>query len=145
MKLFTIGFTGKSAERFFQLLEQAKVRTLIDTRISNKSQLAGFTKATDFPFFLRRVANIAYRHKLELAPTAEMLSAYKEHKLTWAEYASAYNNLLTSRGLGDLLAPTELEDACLLCSEHRPDQCHRRLAADFLKQRWPELEIVHLV
>lgn len=145
MKLFTIGFTGKSAERFFGLLEKAEVKVLIDTRLNNRSQLAGFTKAGDLPFFLGRIGNISYRHALELAPAQQMLDDYKKRRMSWDNYTREYTQLLIHRRVEEQLSRSELDLGCLLCSEHSPDQCHRRLAAEYLKQHWTGVEIVHLV
>ncbi|MCC7054868.1 MAG: DUF488 domain-containing protein [Gemmatimonadaceae bacterium] len=143
--LFTVGFTQKSAERFFDLLTVAGVRKVIDTRLNNRSQLAGFTKADDLPFFLRKIGGIDYRHAPEMAPTQEMLDRYKKLKGSWAEYEIEFNQLLTLRKLEKLLSLSELEHACLLCSEHEPDKCHRRLVAEYIQARHSNFELVHLV
>jgi uncharacterized protein (DUF488 family) len=145
MRLYTIGFTQKTAQRFFTLLRSAGVRRVIDTRLNNRSQLAGFSKAEDLPFFLHALDGIEYRHSLEMAPTQEMLDGYKKHRGSWTLYQQQYLQLLKDRALAERITPGELDGACLLCSEHRPDHCHRRLAAEYLKQHHPELEIVHLL
>lgn len=145
MKLYTIGFTGKSAERFFGLLENAGVRHLVDVRLRNTSQLSGFAKASDLKYFLRRVSGIEYSHHSELAPTDELLDGYKKEKGTWAEYERKFLELMASRSIESTLVREELRDACLLCSEDKPTECHRRLVAEYLKDKWGDIEIGHLV
>jgi uncharacterized protein (DUF488 family) len=144
VKLFTIGFTGKSAEQFFTLLEQAGVRRLIDTRLNNVSQLAGFTKRRDLEFFLKRVAGIEYVHDTDLAPTADMLEDYKKKRIEWDEYETRFGELLQRREPALNRQPGDFDRACLLCSEPTPEHCHRRLVAEYLKRNWPEMEIEHL-
>jgi len=144
MILYTIGFTQKTAERFFSLLMNARVRTLIDTRLNNRSQLAGFSKAEDLPYFLGVIAGIKYRHMTEMAPTQDMLDRYKKLKGSWAVYEHEFMELLTKRQLATRIGPEELFDACLLCSEHTPDHCHRRLVANYFATLYPQMQIVHL-
>jgi uncharacterized protein (DUF488 family) len=144
IKLFTIGFTGKSAEQFFTRLEQAGVARVIDTRLNNVSQLAGFTKRRDLEFFLKRVAGIEYVHDTELAPTADMLDDYKKKKIKWNEYEARFGELLQQRDPALKRQPGDFDRACLLCSEPTPEHCHRRLVAEYLKRNWPEMEIEHL-
>lgn len=142
--LYTIGFTGKSAERFFTLLEEAEVTRIIDTRISNNNQLAGFAKLPDLRFFAQRIANIGYEHVADFAPTKELLGRYRDKQLTWDEYAQKYRALLVSRNIAETVKVAALDSACLLCSEHLPHYCHRRLLAEFLQTLDPTLRIVHL-
>ena len=142
--LFTIGFTGKSARVFFEILQRAGVRRLVDTRLNNVSQLAGFTKKRDLEYFLRAIADIDYAHDPELAPTKEMLDDYKKKRIDWDEYARRFDELLRSRQPGKRLVPDELDRACLLCSEPTPEHCHRRLVADYLKEEWNHVTIEHL-
>lgn len=142
--LFTIGFTGKSAEEFFARLQKAGVKRLIDTRLNNVSQLAGFTKKRDLEFFLRAVAGIAYIHDTDLAPTGDILDDYKKKRITWNEYEQRFNELLVKREPAATRQPADFDHGCLLCSEAEPDHCHRRLVAQYLQQHWPEMEIRHL-
>lgn len=142
--LYTIGFTGKSAERFFALLEEAGVTRIVDTRISNTNQLAGFAKGPDLRFFARRIANIGYEHVPDFAPTKELLNRYRDKQLTWEEYAKEYGALLISRNIAGTVEVANLDNACLLCSEHLPHHCHRRLLAEFLQTLDPTLSVVHL-
>ena len=145
MKIFTLGFTTKTAEQFFKFLEDAKPTSLIDVRLNNKSQLAGFTKSDDLAFFLRRILNIPYRHVLELAPTQPMLDKVRTQGQSWASYEKSFIRLMEKRAVQDTLSPAEMDGACLLCSEHEPDQCHRRLVAEYLQRHWKGVEIRHLV
>ncbi|MCC6726874.1 MAG: DUF488 domain-containing protein [Saprospiraceae bacterium] len=145
IKLYTIGFTGKNASQFFGLLRNNEVSTVIDVRISNASQLAGFTKASDFPFFLGEIGGIGYEHNLDFAPTRELLDLYRHKKMTWKEYGDAYLNLIDMRKIGNKIHPENLHQHCLLCSEHGPEKCHRRLLAEYFQHRFNDVEIVHLV
>lgn len=144
MKLYTLGFTKKNARRFFDLLRQSGATKLVDTRLNNVSQLAGFTKRDDLEFFLREICGMEYRHELLLAPSAEFLSAYKKGNWSWQEYEAAYLDLIRGRKVETLLRPADLDNVVLLCSEATPDKCHRRLAADYLAEAWGDVEIVHL-
>ncbi len=145
MKLHTIGFTQKSAESFFGKLQQAGVKRLIDTRLHNKSQLAGFTKEDDLRYFLRAIVSIEYLHESLLAPTDEMLSAYKKGRITWTEYEKQFLELIRDRQIEKHLSREVAEDSCLLCSEATPHHCHRRLVAEYLRKRWGDVEINHIL
>jgi uncharacterized protein (DUF488 family) len=144
MHLFTIGFTQKSAEQFFSLLTAAGVRRVLDTRLNNRSQLAAFAKAEDLQYFLNAIAGIEYRYASEMAPTEEILQRYKKLHGSWDEYELAYRDLLVRRNVAGDLDPSELDHACLLCSEHEPTHCHRRLAAEYLRENFGSITIVHL-
>ncbi|MCQ2752576.1 MAG: DUF488 domain-containing protein [Coriobacteriales bacterium] len=143
--LYTIGFTKKSAEQFFELLKKHQIQTLIDVRINNSGQLAGFTKGTDLIYFLKQIANINYRHIVDFAPTKELLSDYREGKTNWAEYTIIYNNLLQKRSVNSKYRVENFDKCCFLCSEEKPEYCHRRLLVEFLqKQDVDNVKIVHL-
>lgn len=142
--LYTIGFTGKSAKKFFGLLEQNQIKKIIDTRISNHSQLAGFAKEKDLEFFARRLADIDYAHELAFAPTKELLSKYRKKQISWEEYTKEYISLLDERNIKAKVNPKSLQHCCLLCSEDSPEKCHRRLLAEYLQTLDPTIEIVHL-
>jgi uncharacterized protein (DUF488 family) len=144
MKLFTIGFTKSKAADFFGRLERAGVRHVHDTRLNRVSQLAGFAKQDDLRFFLGRIGGIGYSVEALLAPTADILDAYRKKELGWDEYARRYLALLDARKVEHRIALDGLADACLLCSEATPDHCHRRLAADYLALSTTGVEIVHL-
>jgi uncharacterized protein (DUF488 family) len=144
MKLYTIGFTKTSAERFFKRLQGAGVRKVVDTRLHRDSQLAGFAKQSDLPFFLSNLANVEYDVTEMLAPTADILDAYRRKRIKWAEYEKLYGELLAERHVEAQLAPNSLDHCCLLCSEATPEHCHRRLAAEYLARAWGPIDIVHL-
>lgn len=144
-KIFTIGFTQTSAEDFFECLSKAGVRKIIDVRLNNQSQLSGFAKRKDLQYFLSSVAGIGYEHELSLAPTSDLLDGYRQRKLTWGDYETAFTNLIRQRAIESTFDPATLDGACLLCSEHRPHRCHRRLVAEHFKSAWPNVEIEHLV
>ncbi len=142
--LFTIGFTGKSAQEFFELLRRAGVRRLVDTRLNNVSQLAGFTKRRDLEYFLRTITGIDYVHDVQLAPTKDILDNYKKKRIDWAAYERLFLELMESRRPDERLSPADLDHACLLCSEPTAEHCHRRLVVEFLQAHWPNLVIEHL-
>lgn len=142
--LYTIGFTGKTAKVFFELLEKNKVRKIIDTRISNNSQLSGFAKGQDLEFFAKRLSNIDYEHELKFAPTKELLDKYRQKKFSWDQYTKEYTQLLTDRNIKEKVNLESLHECCLLCSEHSPDKCHRRLLAEYLQKIEPKIHIIHL-
>lgn len=144
MKLFTIGFTKKSAEEFFSALQQAGVERLIDVRLNNVSQLAGFAKRHDLEYFLRAICRIPYAHHLELAPTQEMLDDYRKRDHDWPRYEARFLDLMAARRIETSLRPEGVAGACLLCSEETADRCHRRLVAEYLQRSWGGVEIVHL-
>jgi uncharacterized protein (DUF488 family) len=142
--LFTVGFTRKNASEFFSILRQARVRTLIDVRLNNVSQLAGFTKRDDLAFFLRELCACSYEHRPLLAPTKDILDDYKKDVIDWTEYERKFRSLLGERAVERQVVLDELDYACLLCSEPTADHCHRRLVAEYLRERLGSIEIVHL-
>src|ERR1700683_773462 len=142
MKIFTIGFTRRAAEDFFTRLSSAGARRLIDVRLNNVSQLAGFSKREDLRFFLKAICDIDYRHLPELAPTQLLLDAYRKLDHDWDNYAAAFLALIASRHVENTLEREMFNDACLLCSEYQPDHCHRRLVAEYLRDCWEGTEIV---
>ncbi len=145
IKLLTIGFTNKSAQKFFELLKANDVVKIVDTRINNTSQLSGFAKGSDLAYFAKELGGMDYLHKIDLAPTKELLENYRKGIITWEEYEPEYLNLLDMRKVGDKINIEELHQSCLLCSEHTPEKCHRRLLAEYLKARFNEVEIIHLI
>ncbi len=144
IKLFTIGFTRKSAAEFFESLKKAGVRRVIDTRLNNTSQLSGFAKQSDLRYFLEKICNIEYEHQLSLAPTKDILDAYKKKNIPWQEYADSYNLLIQKRQVESLLNNENLANACFLCSEDKPHFCHRRLAAEYLSSKFEDIKIIHI-
>ena len=145
MKLFTIGFTKKSAETFFTRLKGAGVKRLVDVRLNNVSQLAGFTKKDDLRYFTKAICNIEYVHLPELAPTAEILDPYKKAKNgDWPLYERQFLNLMRTRHIESTVPRDLLDGGCLLCSEEKPHHCHRRLVAEYLKEHWSDVHIEHI-
>jgi uncharacterized protein (DUF488 family) len=143
MKIFTIGFTKKSAEQFFNRLKQPGLVRVVDTRLNNTSQLAGFTKKRDLEFFLHEICKLGYVHLPELAPTQEILDAYKASG-EWSSYERQFLSLMAERRIEDQVDKSILDGGCLLCSEATPEHCHRRLVAEYLRRKWGDVEIVHL-
>lgn len=143
MKIFTIGFTQKSAENFFESLRLAGVTRVVDVRLNNASQLAGFSKKDDLKYFLEKICGIEYVHSQNLAPTRKMLDEYRKFHKNWSIYEIEFRNLMRQRKIEKF--PTKMFDgACLLCSEHAADHCHRRLVAEHLGEHWGSLEVRHL-
>ncbi len=142
--LFTIGFAKKSAHEFFGILKHNQIKTLIDVRLNNVSQLAGFTKKNDLEYFLKELCGIEYFHHSVFAPTKEILDAYKKKEVTWAEYENKYFHLLSERQASTRIEPSELNMSCLLCSEPKADKCHRRLLAEYFKKTYGNIIIKHL-
>ncbi len=134
IEISTIGFTKKSAESFFRLIGEARVKTLIDVRLNNVSQLAGFAKRDDLAYFLRTICGAEYAHMPELAPTKALLHAYKTGEINWEKYEDRFLNLMAQRHIERLMSQQVLHQSCLLCSEHEPHFCHRRLVVEYLNR-----------
>jgi uncharacterized protein (DUF488 family) len=144
VRLFTIGFTKTTAESFFARLANAGVKKVIDVQLNNVSQLAGFAKKDDLRYFLKVICHIEYEHRAELTPTQEMLDEYKKRRGAWATYEERFLDLMAQRKVEETIARSAVDQACLLCSEAKPDHCHRRLVAEYWKKKWGDLEIIHL-
>jgi uncharacterized protein (DUF488 family) len=141
----TIGFTQTTARGFFERLKAAQVRSVIDVRLHNTSQLAGFAKADDLAFFLDEIGGVAYRHEPLLAPSDDMLKAFKRDKGDWRIYETRFLDLMAERRIEARLKPDLFEGACLLCSEAAPHHCHRRLVCEYLNRKWDgRLRVRHL-
>jgi uncharacterized protein (DUF488 family) len=144
MKVFTMGFTKKTARRFFELLRASGAKRVVDVRLNNVSQLAGFAKKDDLAYFLKEINGIDYVHLPALAPTQEMLDEYKKQGGDWKVYESRFLALMEQRRIEEMIPREVVMDGCLLCSEDKPHHCHRRLVAEYLKQHWSGVDIVHL-
>jgi uncharacterized protein (DUF488 family) len=142
--LYTIGFTKKNAEAFFGKLKRAGIKKVIDIRLNNESQLAGFTKKDDLRFFLRALLNCDYRHDPNWAPTKEILDDYKNNKIDWIEYEMRFKKLIDDRKIEDKISAEDLDGTCLLCSEPTPEKCHRRLVAEYLKKKLGDIDLNHI-
>lgn len=146
MTAYTIGFTKKTAEQFFRLLTDNNVKRLLDVRLNNVSQLAGFAKKNDLKFFLEQLADCNYVHLPNLAPEKSTLHAYKKGEMEWEKYEDIYFNLMSRRSIEKELTLDLLEHGCLLCSEHLPHHCHRRLVVEYLNNYWGrKIEVIHLI
>jgi len=145
MKVFTIGFTKKPAREFFDKLRRPGLVRLLDVRLNNASQLAGFTKRDDLLFFCEAILSIGYLHLPELAPTQLMLDEYKKNGGDWLDYEAEFRGLMSERKVEDNIARELIDGGCLLCSEPTPENCHRRLVAEYLKDKWGNIEIEHIL
>jgi uncharacterized protein (DUF488 family) len=144
MKLFTIGFTKKNARTFFEMLRASGAKRVIDVRLNNVSQLAGFAKKEDLRYFLESICAMEYLHLPLLAPTQEMLDAYKKESGDWDDYERKFLALMHERRIENEVAREAIDNGCLLCSEDQPEHCHRRLVAEYLNRAWGGIVIEHL-
>jgi uncharacterized protein (DUF488 family) len=145
VSISTIGFTQTTAENFFQRLLDAGVKKVIDVRLHNSSQLSGFAKERDLAFFLRKIGGIQYAHEPLLAPTDDILKAFKKEKGDWSAYELRFMKLMEERQIETRLSPQSFDGACLLCSEAEPHHCHRRLVCEYLNDKWTNaLDVHHL-
>lgn len=144
IQLYTIGFTKKSAEKFFGILIDSGVKKVIDARLNNVSQLAGFAKQKDLKYFLETIGKIDYVHLLQLAPTKEILDTYKKNGGDWETYEKQFMALMRDRKVESKFSPDIMDNSCLLCSEATPENCHRRLVAEYFQDKWGNVEIFHL-
>ena len=144
IKLYTIGFTKKNAETFFALLEKNKIRVVIDIRRNNSSQLAIFSKFPDLSYFLENLSNIKYKHFINLAPPSDLLKKYRNKSITWEQFEKKYIKIIKSNDDFNDFNYNLLKNACLLCSEDKPDKCHRRLLAELFKSNNKQIDITHL-
>lgn len=146
MRTYTIGFTQKNAKNFFGLIKSNSVSRVVDVRLNNVSQLAGFAKREDLRFFLYELCGAEYVHIPDLAPTKGILNAYKGKEISWENYRDKFMDLMAKRNIERTLDQKTLSDGCLLCSEHKPHYCHRRLVVEYLNQYWNgTIDVVHLV
>jgi uncharacterized protein (DUF488 family) len=146
VEIFTIGFTRTTAEGFFDRLKSHGIERLLDVRLNNRSQLAGFAKRDDLAYFLRELVGAEYEHAPTLAPTQDILDDFKKRKeMPWEEYEDRFLGLMREREIESKLSPEEFSRrTVLLCSESTPENCHRRLVAEYLRDRWKDVEIIHL-
>jgi len=143
VKIYTIGFTKTSAENFFRRISNSNVKKIVDVRLNNVSQLAGFAKRDDLKYFAKEISGASYEHLVSLAPQQGMLDAYKKEKGEWIKYEQEFMGLMRKRRIENLDKKI-FDSACLLCSEDKPHYCHRRLVAEYLKDAWGDVEVVHL-
>ncbi|MDX3369187.1 DUF488 domain-containing protein [Streptomyces violaceoruber] len=144
MKIYTIGFTKKPAKKFFEMLRVSGAENLVDIRLNNVSQLAGFAKRDDLKYFLSEICGMTYAHRPDLAPTQPMLDDYKKKRIGWATYEEKFLALMEERDIASALSQELLSNSVLLCSEDTPHHCHRRLVAEYLALRWEGVTVEHL-
>ena len=146
MILYTIGFTQKSAQQFFELIKANNIDMLVDIRLNNKSQLAGFTKGNDLQYFLEEICNCKYQHCIEYAPTKDILDGYKKKAISWDEYVKQYIPLMQRRNAVQKFTEkfAKFKAVCLLCSEPTPEHCHRRLLSEMIAAEHPEITVKHI-
>lgn len=144
MEIYTIGFTQRRAEDFFGALAAVPARSVIDVRANNRSQLAGFTRVNDLPYFLQRLVGLDYHHERFLAPDIDLLRRYRRKEVAWEAYADRYVDGLRRNHVERQLGPETFDGAVLLCSEPTAERCHRRLAAEYLSNAWGDVSITHL-
>ncbi len=111
-------------------------------RLNRTSQLAGFAKEGDLAYFARELCGI--ETEAVPAPTAEMLSAYRAREIGWTEYAARFKRLIAQRRIETMLDIKPLNGACLMCSEALPHHCHRRVVAEYLREKWGKVEVMDL-
>jgi uncharacterized protein (DUF488 family) len=145
MKIFTIGFTKKSARDFFTALRRSGLKRIVDVRLNNVSQLAGFSKRDDLRYFAEAICGIGYAHLPDLAPTQAMLDEYKKKHGSWSDYEVKFLGLMAQRRIQETVPKEVIDGGCLLCSEDKPEHCHRRLVAEYLGRHWLDVEIEHIV
>ena len=143
-KIFTLGYTGKNAREFFTILNQAGIRKVIDVRLYNTSQLAGFTKRQDIEYFLQAIVGAEYIHLPIMAPTKQLLNDYKKGVINWQQYEKQFKSIIALRQIEKNLMLQDSDMSCFLCSEDKPDNCHRRLVTEYLAQHWQNVSIHHL-
>lgn len=145
MEIYSIGFTQKNASQFFGTLKAHGIERLLDVRLNNTSQLAGFAKQSDLPYFLKEICGAEYEHEPLLAPTQDILDAFKQNKVDWTVYTEAYLGLIRARKVESALSKQSFEKrTVLLCSEATAEHCHRRLALEYLQSHWGDITICHL-
>lgn len=146
MKIYTIGFTQKTAREFFNKIKTNNIDLLIDIRLNNVSQLAGFAKGKDLEYFLKEICNCDYVHDDVFAPTKELLENYRAGKVSWQQYEETFAKIMTSRQIEERFKKlyARHEKICLLCSEQTAEQCHRRLVAEYLQKHFDNIEIIHI-
>ena len=146
MILYTIGFTQKPAQQFFEIIRANDIKMLIDVRLNNSSQLAGFSKGNDLEYFLSEICKCGYEHCDNFAPTKEIFDGFKGKKIKWAEFELEYNSLIKSRGSIDGFFDkySKYRQVCLLCSEATAELCHRRLLAEMIAEKYPKISVKHI-
>ena len=145
MEIYTIGFTQTTAESFFGRLRESEIYRLVDVRLNNSSQLSGFAKAKDLPYFLQELIGATYEHEPLLAPNQAMLDSYKKQGGSWETYERQFLALMRERSAADRINRESFnQPTALLCSEATAEHCHRRLVCEYLNESWGEVNATHL-
>ncbi len=144
IKVFTIGYAGKNAQEFFSILKHAGIKKILDVRLYNTSQLAGFTKKQDIEYFLQTIVGAEYIHMPIMAPTKQLLNDYKKGLISWQQYETQFKSIIVQRQIDKHIIPQDMDMSCFLCGEATADNCHRRLVAEYLAEHWPNISIRHL-
>ena len=144
MELFTIGYTKKSAEKFFEIMSDNKIEIVADVRLYNSTQLAGFSKSVDLQYFLKKICGCNYIALKQLAPNPSLFENYKNGKTTWNEYEKIYNKFLDTQANLDFFYAFKNKRICILCAESTPEHCHRRLIAEKISKTHDNVKITHL-
>jgi uncharacterized protein (DUF488 family) len=144
IKIFTIGYAGKNARQFFSILKQTRIRKVIDVRLYNTSQLAGFSKKQDVDYFLQAIVGAEYVHMPIMAPTKQLLNDYKKRLISWQQYEAQFKSIIAQRRIDKHIMPQDIDMSCFLCSEATADNCHRKLVVEYLAGLWPNISIIHL-
>jgi len=125
-------------------LNDAGIKRLLDVRLNNASQLAGFARRADLPYFLEKLCGTEYVHEAMLAPTREILNAYRERG-GWPDYRRDFLELMRERRVEETLDRNLFDvPTVLLCSEAGAEHCHRRLVLEYLDREWGGIRAVHL-
>jgi len=144
VKVFTMGYVGKNAREFFDILKQTGIKKVADVRLYNTSQLGGFTKKQDLEYFLQTIVGAEYIHMPVMAPTKQLLNDYKKGRLSWPQYENQFNSFIAERQIEKHVMLQDMDMMCFLCSEAKADNCHRRLVAEYLAEHWKSISINHL-
>ena len=145
MEIYTAGFTKQGARRFFGALKDQAIERLVDVRLNNTSQLASFAKRDDLEYFLETIVGAEYIHEPLLAPTKDLLDAYKKDHGDWETYEQGFMELMAERKVEEVISPDLFKPrTLLLCSEHTADHCHRRLVIEYLDAHWGNVLGIHL-
>jgi len=143
-KLYTIGYTQKSAEEFFSLLDVNGIQMILDIRLYNNSQLAGFTKQDSLQYFLEELLGVAYRCSSLMAPSKELFNDNRKNGLSWKDYEFRFNQIIRNRAIQHMIEEYQIDHTCLLCCEPEATNCHRRLVAEYLQRHFDGIEIIHI-
>ena len=144
MQIFTIGYTKKSAREFFGLIKANEIDVLVDVRLYNNTQLAGFSKSRDLEFFLAALCGCGYVWAKQFAPSPALFNDYKSGQIDWAACEAVYRDFLNAHTGLDFFRLYRNKRICLLCAEETPECCHRRLLAEKIADEYDGTEITHL-